>query len=151
MSWGRNLTDDMKAMIQIKYKARLAEDGLAAMAEGGGDKISEKAKKAGVMEPSHPVPRKPTTRKKLAKQAGLSIGAADSSFVQSWTKLRLIPARARRLPCLRLRFQQREHSAWPAVQQDEATGGRQPEAGDGCPEVANCYFGRYGHCARQGA
>jgi hypothetical protein len=67
----RHLTDDQRSTIQMKWKPQLAEEGRQAKVEGGKSAGVSRPKKVMAKTPE-PISPKPTTRKKLAEQAGVS-------------------------------------------------------------------------------
>lgn len=68
----RDLTDDQKAMIEIEWAKQYKDEGLAAKSEGGKKSAPGRPSKD-VNERSHvSTPRAPTTRKKMAAEAGVS-------------------------------------------------------------------------------
>lgn len=74
----RNLNDFQRNEVALKYEKVIADRMRERMSEGGGDKVSEKAK-SGVDQMNHPGTQKTSKRKELAKIAGTSEGSIQRS------------------------------------------------------------------------
>jgi hypothetical protein len=68
----RHLTGDQRTAIAMQWRPQLVAEGKRAIAEGGGDRKSENARKSGLVNSPNPIPHPPRTRTKLAKLAGVS-------------------------------------------------------------------------------